>query len=55
MVGNMIKRKNIKGFKIPLTKKYNLYVCYNKNIFNILSITLNKDYKTIKYLYDREI
>ena len=49
-----MKRNNIKGFKINLTKNYNLYICYCKNIFNILSITLNKNYKTIKILYDRK-
>lgn len=49
-----MKRNNIKGFKINLTKNYNLYICYYKNIFNILSITFNKNYNTIKYLYDRK-
>lgn len=49
-----MKREKIKGFKINLTKNYNLYICYYKNLFNILSITFNKNYTTKKYLYDRK-
>lgn len=49
-----MKRKNIKGFRIKLNKKYSIYICYYKNIFKILSITLDKHYTTIKYLYDRK-
>ena len=50
-----MKRNNIKGFRIKLLKQYSIYICYYKNIFNILSIALDKQYKTIKYLYDKEV
>lgn len=50
-----MKREKIKGVKIKLLKNYYIYICYYKNIFNVLSIALNKNYKTIKYLYDKEV
>lgn len=48
-----MKRNEIKGFRLKLSKKYSIYFCYYKNIFNILSITFDKNYTTLKYLYDK--
>ena len=50
-----MKRNEIKGFRLKLNKKYSIYFCYYKNIFNILSITFDKNYTTLKYLYDKKL
>lgn len=49
-----MKRKQIKSLIIGNKHKKHIEIVYYKNIFNILSIVLLNNYKTIKYLYDRK-
>ena len=52
---NNMKRNNIKSLIIGNKKKLHIEIVYQKNIFNILSIVLLNNYKSLKYIYDKKI
>lgn len=53
--GAKMKREHIKSFIIGNKKRKYIEVVYYKNIFNILSISIIKKYRTLKRLYDKDL